>query len=198
MLFRSSMIEFGPVNIPSIIEFGPVDIPSVIEFGKINIPSIIEFGKAPTISDIKFEKAPTIADIKFETPPPITATISVLQPSWPAIQVDAPLSWPAISITKPDWSLNCTVSVNCPSTTPAPAFTNPVRPGRNVGGVISGFTKGEEFTTRNQPQIEIDASDLINVGIPSQIEVIAPTLPKAIKLEHNLPDKIQEIGRAHV
>jgi len=109
--------------------------------------------------------------------------------SWPDIHVATP-TWPEISIAQPDWSLECTVNVACPSSTPqnfaGKAGRSRTNAQRSTG--TAGFTKGQDFSQRNQ--IEIDASDLINVGIPSQIEVIAPTLPRAIKVEHNLPEKI--------
>jgi hypothetical protein len=190
-------------HIPSVITFGKApSIPSTITFVNLpHIPSVITFGKAPNIpSEITFKNLPNIPSIiTFGKCCTFPSMISVESPVWHKIQVEVP-TWPAISITKPSWSLNCTVNVSCPSSSgggggsTTPLFDNKLerryRPGRNMGHGV-GFTNVEEFANRNQPQVEIDASDLINVGIPSQIEVIAPTLPRAIKLEHNLPEMIQ-------
>jgi len=175
-----SLIEFSEITIPSDIT---IAFPSIIEFTEINIPSLIEFGDVNIPSLIQFDAA----DINVVDTIPNTITLSGSLPSIISITHDIPS---IISITG---SIPSTISVTfeaAPSVTvewgtpPVVSCTVTVDCGGGGGG-LRAAAADEDFMD-SFGRVEAQS---IDVGIPSEIRIIPPTLPD-LKLVHDLPSSI--------
>jgi len=173
-------INFGPSPLPSVIEFGLNPLPTTIFFGPSPLPLFIGFGPAPTIAvdygtppsiDVSFGPAPSFSPIGFGPAP----TISVgPAPSSSPIEFGPS---PTVSVswgTPPTCS--CTVSVVCPGGSPSPFAAKSMF-------VDDDFIDGFEYDT------PIDLEPMENLGIPSEIKIMAPDLPE-IKIVTDIPTKL--------
>ena len=110
------------------------------------------------------------SEITFISPPDIPSEITFISP--PTIPSEITFG-PAPSLTV-DWgtppSLNCTVTVACPSS--GPAFNY-----RSMDGI----------NDLDDPSLSVEIND---IGIPSIIKVIAPVIPD-IKILHDIPALIR-------
>ena len=169
-----SIVSITPVKIPSVISITPVNIPSVISITPVKIPDI---KITPiTIPDIKITPI-TIPDIKITPPtiPPITVTppvippIVIIPPIIPPITVDFG-SPPTIPV---DWgsppTVSCEIKVSCPA----------------------GAARGKGFDSLQDsledPSLEVEITD---IGIPSEIKIVAPELPD-IHVLSDIPERIK-------
>lgn len=211
-------ISVTPVNIPSGISITPVNIPTRISITPIVIPPISITPVTilpPSIPPISITpiKLPNISitpikipDIKITpvTLPPITITpikipnisitpikipnISITPIKIPDIKITpitlgpitiTPVTIPPISVNygspppiPVDWgsppSVNCTITVSCPS-----------------GLRSKGFDSLQD--SLEDPSVEVEITD---IGIPSEIKIIAPELPD-IQVLSDIPERIK-------
>jgi len=176
-----SVISFVPeINIPDTIYFaGSIgDVPSLINV-VANIPSVIS-----VIDDIPetIELVGYIPDtINFGTVPGIPTFISIIfNKTIPSIISFA--NPPSISVY---WgkapTLSCIVTIQCPSTVGMAALNSKM--GLFSEDLDRDFTFEDELDANVNVMYE-------NVGIPSEIKIVAPNIPD-VKFVHDLPSTIR-------
>jgi hypothetical protein len=184
-----SLIEFGEINIPteisivggftvpSLIEFGEIDIPNPITFGPHGIPSVIVFDACTEIEVV--DTIPTTITVSGSLPSIISITAASI-PSYISVVHSLPsvisLTYGTPPSVTVDWgsppTVSCTVSIDC---------------GGGGGALAARSSSGfDEDFMDSLGRVEVEAAD---VGIPSEIKIIAPKLPD-LKLTHNLPSSI--------
>lgn len=158
-------INFGPVNIPQVIDFNSPDIPDTIEIIGNTLPSVISFAHFQWVSMISF----AWQDVHF----------SKISFAWQEVH------WSLISFARPPkvsvhWgtppSIVVSVVVSCPQSSP---FA--------MNETATAFDEGLSLNEMGDPEVKVELGD---IGIPSEIFLVAPDLPKVIKLEHDLPNSI--------
>jgi hypothetical protein len=163
-------INFGPAPaIPTLINFGPAPpMPTTINFGPAPaIPTVITFGPAPSIAPVTFGPAPSIAPVTFGPAPSI-----------------APVTFGPAPTVNVNWgtppTVTCTVTVSCPASSMAmgPALTMEDRMAMGL--------EARSFDPYNDA-LTVDVGD---IGIPSEIKVLAPEM-RDIRLVHDLPPVIE-------
>ncbi len=179
-----SPIDFGPAPTFDPIDFGPPPTFSPIGFGPVNIPTTITVtDNIPNTINVT-DNIPTTISVTSDLPDTIEITIGGGDlPS--SIEVD----WgspPGISV---DWGspppCSCTITVSCPTGgTSATSSAFAAQRARAMGSSIPDDFY-DPFT-----DVEITSQDL---GIPSEIRIIAPHIPD-INIVHNLPEKIELIA----
>ena len=230
IVFEPPTIEFGPApDIPTLIEFGPaptftvltleVDVPTLVEFGPSPfIPTLIEFGPAPFVPTlIEFGESPSIPTMIDFGPAP-TPTVD-----WGPQQVIS-IEWgtpPCLSFCS---CCEFTLSVACPASGAPMAFAPMTLQNEwwddDWADDVKGGRQAEQAEQSLDPlksPVDTSALDDINfdLGIPSEIKIVAPEsipainvihdipkvikveapdIPKEIRLMHDLPDKIDVAG----
>ena len=187
-------------NLPSIIDFGENPLPTIIDFGENHLPSIIDFEDNPLPSIIELRPSDdfpigiTLGEIDIVLGAGVWAAlngqISVVCSQIPS-QISIIGEIPShITMESPDltvqWSdpptISCIVTVSCPG--------DPIAPAAWANRKSSRFFDEDMLKNADEP-LNVEIGDL---GIPSTIKVIAPKIPKAIRLKHNLPESIQLEG----
>jgi PKD repeat protein len=183
-----SEITISPVTIPSEITISPVTIPSTITISPVTIPSEIVITPV-TIPDINIVPI-TIPDINIIGTIPSVITISpaiptliTISPAIPAIINFGPapaltVSWGSAPSVSVNWgtppTVVCTVNVVCPS--PTPMMSN----------------RSQDFQDGFEPIIDATI-ETEEIGIPSEINIIAPEIPD-IRVLHDIPAAIQVVA----
>lgn len=171
---RISITPFG--IIPSTVSITPFGIiPSKISITPVSIPSVISIVPFK-IPDVKITPI-TIPDIKISPPniPPITVTppvippISIVPPNIPPITVDFG-NPPTIPV---DWgsppTVSCEIKVSCPA----------------AAARAKGFDSLQDNLEEQALEVEI-----ADIGIPSEIKIIAPEIPD-IQILSDIPERIK-------
>lgn len=174
-------ISIGDINVPSLVSITPVNIPSTILISpeinipsEISFPSFIEIGPAPSIPPISFAPTPSIAPID------INIDINIDAGDVPSC---ISLGCDGTSITV-DWGTPPTLNValvsglNAQSVRRKPDFDPELA--KDLGADYLALFENENDTL----QVEYEG-----VGIPSQIELIAPVFSD-IKIQHDIPSEI--------
>jgi hypothetical protein len=158
-----------------------------------SMPSV-GWGPTPTVG-VNWAGVPTIA----VTVPPI-GPIPVATPTFSPIQINPPASMPSVTVNwggaptinvswgpTPSITCDCTVTVECPTSSSFRAS----KPLMGQGGYATG-AKFEERDDWVADTLEVEPEIL---GIPREIIVkTAPNFPRVIKVEHELPEKIDIEG----
>lgn len=179
-------VDFG--DVPSItidygspptlsVDFG--EVPSIlVDWGSPPGPSV-DWGTPPPISvDVDVNVSAPDISVNFGIVPSIQVVfsnvpdISVDFGDVPTIEFGSPPSIPVNWGAPP--ACSCTVTIECPASTPLMAQSN-------------ALTEDFEDGFDDPGEIEIEYSD---IGIPSEIKILPPDIPD-IRLDHSIPDKIK-------
>ena len=184
-----SVIEFGNVPfIPTQIAFvnNPTITSTITWINNPTITSVISWAETPVIPDVSWATTPVIPDVSWAPTPTIPDVGWAPTPSISDVQfADAPV----VSVewgTPPDCS--CTVVIECPATSIA-AGMNAKRNSASAAFDEDWSNLVDSWEDNDEDNLKMQM-DLNNIGIPSEIKVIAPERMPDVKVFHDIPDVI--------